>query len=604
MKMQKKRFLSSFLFAVVLLGLLAVKTFAQERVITVDDDGPADHASIQAAIDAITAMDDPTGWTIQVKNGTYDRFTVPYAADGLTIVGESESGVIVNVLYESVSDALVDNGGINSYGDDVVLKNMTLIAGTSKTSWDDAAISTSNGKSGGSGVSLTVENCTLVGPGIGNGASYGIFWACDRVEVTGCHISGFSNAIEFMNDGFRVPAGETYSISGNVITGASFAVHGYMGGGSGDGILEISGNTITGTQELRSKVIAQDNTADSFAVNIHDNALQYALVGLVNLQDAGDVVSDVFASNELGEGCFYVEAVEPGTIHFYTTYYAPQGGSGYWALTGIDDFDVDWGKNPDGSTAYIQQIIDRANAEGSRELSVTGIDENNLIKTFTWFKDGIYWVSVKEPASCPDLEKWIVSGTGGKKNLAESGSAAAGDTVAFELHSSVPEDPDYSLVFHDEMASGLILDESSIALTVNGREADPSLYTVRTGDSVGDGCAFELEADLAALYAKGYFTDAELGMAPIAVTYTATACEALAAGAYPNTAWTAYAGSQSPKDTVNVTATDPEPPVNGSPDTGETGRMGLELAVMLVSVTAVALFLADKDRRKNEHTGR
>ena len=95
-------------------------------------------------------------------------------------------------------------------------------------------------------------------------------------------------------------------------------------------------------------------------------------------------------------------------------------------MTGIDDFDVDWGKNPDGSTAYIQQIIDRANAEGSRELSVTGIDENNLIKTFTWFKDGIYWVSVKEPASCPDLEKWIVSGTGGKKNLAESGSAAAG----------------------------------------------------------------------------------------------------------------------------------------------------------------------------------
>ena len=69
----------------------------------------------------------------------------------------------------------------------------------------------------------------------------------------------------------------------------------------------------------------------------------------------------------------------------------PEYRLGYWALTGKEDFDVDWGKNPDGSTAYIQQMIDEANRNGSNRLALTGIDPENLVKTFTWFKDGIYW---------------------------------------------------------------------------------------------------------------------------------------------------------------------------------------------------------------------
>ena len=95
-----------------------------------------------------------------------------------------------------------------------------------------------------------------------------------------------------------------------------------------------------------------------------------------------------------GKNCFYVEAIEPGTIDFYSTYRAPQSGNGHWELTGIDDFEVDWGKNPDGTKAYIEDVVAKANAAGSKTLSLTGIDENNLIKTFTWFKDGIYWVDV------------------------------------------------------------------------------------------------------------------------------------------------------------------------------------------------------------------
>lgn len=409
MKTALKRILSGTAAAALAFSLCAAPAFAEEspaKALTVDDDGDTGYTTIQAAIDFVAAQEDPTGWTILVKNGTYGRFTIPHHAnsgiEGMTIEGESRDGVIVNVLNEAYTDPLTDNGGINAYGKDVTLKSMTIQAGTNKQDWDDAAISTNHGAYGGADVSLTVEDCTLSGPGIGGGATYGIFWACSEMNVIGCSISGFSNAIEYMNDGYRVPAGETFRITNNTITGASFAIHGYMGGGNGGGTLLIADNTITGTDTLRAKVIAQDNAADSFAVDIHGNTLENALVGLVNLQDEGDVITDVFAGNTFGSNCFYVEAIEPGTIEFYTTFYAPEDAYGYWSLTGIEDFDVDWGKNPDGSTAYIQEIIDKANAEGSHTLSITGIDEANLIKTFTWFKDGIYWVSTPAPAATPE----------------------------------------------------------------------------------------------------------------------------------------------------------------------------------------------------------
>ena len=52
-------------------------------------------------------------------------------------------------------------------------------------------------------------------------------------------------------------------------------------------------------------------------------------------------------------------------------------------MTGIEDFGIDAGLNPDGSKAKIEELVDAANESGSRTLSITGIDENNLIKTFT-----------------------------------------------------------------------------------------------------------------------------------------------------------------------------------------------------------------------------
>ena len=389
---KRTRLLCMLLAALLLLWAFPAAAYAEgdpAKTVTVGAEETC--TTIQAAIDHIAAQEDKTGWTIVVKEGAYARFTVPSGLNGLTIEGESQSGVVIETLQDTARSDQWDNGGVNVHSGSVTLRNLTVRAGSSTASWCDAAISTHHGAYGGSGVSLTVENCTVTG----ENAKYGIFWDCERVEVKNCTISGFSNAIEIMGDNYSIPAGQTYRLTGNTITGCSFAIHGYLGGGSGGGVLEISGNTVRGTEALRAKVIAQQNAPGTMKVDIRDNRFENVVIGLVNLSGEGETVSAPLTANTLGKNCFYVEAIEPGTIEFYSTYHAPGGDNGYWALTGIDDFDVDWGKNPDGSTAFIQDVIDKANAEGSHTLSLTGIDENNLIKTFTWFKDGIYWVSVE-----------------------------------------------------------------------------------------------------------------------------------------------------------------------------------------------------------------
>lgn len=386
----------------LLMTLCAGALASESKTLTVG--AGESYTDIQSAIDHINAQTDKKGWTINVKAGTYPRFTVPYnnpekqpVIEDLSIIGESESTVIVNVLNDSAR-AEVDNGGINIFAKNVLLKNMTIQAGTDKQHDHNAAVSTNHFQVGGETFSLTMENCTVKGPGVGKGATYGIFWACSELNVKNCTISDFSNGIEFMNDNTNIPAGKTFYLTGNNISNVSFAIHGYFGGGHGGGTLLIANNTITGTDSRRAKLIVQDNKKDSLVADIRGNVLTNALVGTVNLQDEGDLVSDVFSANTFGKNCFYVEAIEPGTINFYATFHAPAGQYGHWQLAGLDDYEVDWGENPEGTMEYIQAAVDKANAEHSTTLSMTGIDEEHLVKTFTWFKDGLYWVTDEAPA--------------------------------------------------------------------------------------------------------------------------------------------------------------------------------------------------------------
>lgn len=79
----------------------------------------AEFKTIQAAIDSIAGKEDKTGWIILVKNGEYDRFTVPKGIGALTIQGESRDGVVVKTLMNTERASQWDNGGINIHGSNV-----------------------------------------------------------------------------------------------------------------------------------------------------------------------------------------------------------------------------------------------------------------------------------------------------------------------------------------------------------------------------------------------------------------------------------------------------------------------------------------------------
>ena len=168
-----KKLLAILLALVMVLAAVPVLAEGKEdQKQLIVGNGEGNCKTVQEAIDYIKVQDDNSNWTIKVKNGNYARFTVPSGLDGLTIEGESQSEVLVDVLKDKKRDSQWDNGGINVHSRNVMLKNMTVRAGSKADhSSLDAAISTHHGANGGSGVSLTVENCTL----IGNNTKYGIF---------------------------------------------------------------------------------------------------------------------------------------------------------------------------------------------------------------------------------------------------------------------------------------------------------------------------------------------------------------------------------------------------------------------------------------------
>lgn len=379
----KKRMLAGVLALVMIMMLLpAIALAVDAKTITATGGDDA----IQKAINKIAAESDKDGWTILAEKGEYNRFTVPAEIKNLTIEGKNTEDVIVNVLNEE-GDGNVDAGGINAFGAGIVIKNLSIKAGDVKSSSFTAAISNHNGNVGGGTFSLTVENCVITGSGVGDG----ILFDSPSFNVRNCTITNFVQAIEFYGDNFVIPTGGN-TVTGNTISECSFAMHGYFGGGSNGGILTFSENNVTGTDALRCKVVIQDqNNTGALKANVVDNTFENAVVGLVNLREDGETVSDVLASNNMGKSSFYVEAIEPGSINFYTQYHAPADATGHWVLTGLDNLTVDWGGNPAGTLDYIKAQIEAANAAGDTTLTITGIPSGELIKTFTWFKDAIYW---------------------------------------------------------------------------------------------------------------------------------------------------------------------------------------------------------------------
>lgn len=375
-----------------------IQTAQTEKLLTVDAAATEEkgklYPDVQSAINYIESQADKTEWTITLKTGEYARFTVLTGLDGLTIQAEAGADVKIKVCDESkapvkASGAYPDTGGISiRKADRVCMKGLSFIMGDQKNPWLCAAVS-NYAKSGEKGNGFTVSGCKF----IGTDSNKGVFAdaGTDTFYIKQCDFQGLEEAIYISGDGTVLASAE---VSNNKFTGCGFAVQGSYGGDQGNaGVLKFTNNTLKGGETYCKAVLQDEENTAALKVDVRDNVLENALIGLVNLREQGETISDVLTSNTFGKNSFYVEAIEPGTIEFYTAYQAPQDANGHWQLTGKDDFDVDWGENPGGSTAKIQDLVTKAYENHDKTLKITGIDENNLIKTFTWFNDGIYWVS-------------------------------------------------------------------------------------------------------------------------------------------------------------------------------------------------------------------
>lgn len=335
-----------------------------------------------------------TGWTINVGSGTYNRFTVLDGMDNLTVqaVGDATIGAMDSSEPPvGAGGGYPDTAGISiRNAQDVTISGFTIVTGT-QTGWLKAAISNYT-ESTARGDGFTVKGCTFTGNGTGTAVFVNA--GTTRFNVQNCNFDGFLEAISMNVDGTLMSGAQ---VTGNTFNNCSFALHGYYycNNGGNAGVLTFANNTVIGSEELRSKVVIQDGRVldgnliqdGAIKADIRNNTLTQAVVGLVNLREAGETVSDVLSSNTMDAGSFYVEAVNPGTIDFYTSYQAPENGLGYWQVANLS------------GSEYIDEIneaLKNANSTHDHVLSITGISEDQLIPTFTEFKDGLYWHSLSE----------------------------------------------------------------------------------------------------------------------------------------------------------------------------------------------------------------
>lgn len=288
---------------------------ANDETKTISIADSTDPGAIQKAIDYIATKEVTSGWTITVGSGTYNRFSI-IGINDLTIEGADRNSVVVKTLTEAASDGVRDSGGINAFGSNITIRNMTITAGNVKSPSFSAAVSNHDGAVGGAGYSLTVENCTIAGSGLGDA----FLFDSPAFTVNYCDISGFEQAIEFYGDNF---AADNCNVTNNTIRDCTYAVHGYFGKGVAQKPMTITGNTISGSSD-RFAVIAVLDQANSGAVqvDISGNTFSYTIVGGINQEN--DVMVSALTSNKMNDHSFVADAYWYAADDYGTRFYAPK----------------------------------------------------------------------------------------------------------------------------------------------------------------------------------------------------------------------------------------------------------------------------------------
>ena len=388
-------------------GLVATGTVARTeptKIIAVDAAAETvvgeTYTTIQDAINYIAEQEDPTGWTINVAAGEYGRFAVLRKVMDLTVNGVGDETVISTLDGNAIEGwtpggGAPDANGIMVYADNFLLGNVKIISGTVDKPWYSAAVSAYS-ESSEKAQNMTVQNCNFQGEGL---ASHFAIFTCSGTRsfsVQNCSFNGYKDAIEMMCDGTAV---DTVTVTGNTFENCSFATHGYYGGVNGN-VFTFANNTVKGSSDLRAKVVLQDQTnTGALKANVYGNDFTNAMVGLVNLREDGEIISDVLTANTMDINSCYVEAIEPGTIDFYTSYRAnmENGWKVKWDLANAsNELDTE-------TLELVKKAME--NNEYNNELNITGLPDGTLIKTFTWFKDGIYLVP--EEAGSLEISKTV-----------------------------------------------------------------------------------------------------------------------------------------------------------------------------------------------------
>lgn len=323
---------------IVVLLALAVTVPCAAKVLTVDDDGPADYRTIQAAIDASWHGD-----TVVVKPGTY-RERVAFNGRQITVQSEDPSDPAVVAATVISSTAVAGVVFDFSEGEQSVLTGFTvtgagiLCVASSPTILGNVIRNCNGvGIKGQNGARPTIRgneirDNTLEGIHSCSGLIQGNILSADRAGLAYCNGSILDNVIADNRD-----AGGLYScegeIAGNTITGNDSASH---GGGLYQCAGNIHHNIIAGNRALRQGGGLHSCTKSIFNNTIVGNRAGEAGGGISQCRAL--VYDNILAFNEAPvAGGLHGEATNT-----YNAYWLNGGGHlGGGALSGLGEIVAD-----------------------------------------------------------------------------------------------------------------------------------------------------------------------------------------------------------------------------------------------------------------------
>ena len=429
--------------------------------------------------------------------------------------------------------------------------------------------------SGSNGAHFNITDSTV---DFSNNASHGL--STGDLFISNSTVTANNNAY------MGIAVGRDMTISNNSIVTVTKNAYGSLAGYAGMRLYNNETFTVDGTSKLN---INNNHNTGLYVRQGNLNVANGAVLEIMNNEVSNTLLDGYGGGLYVGyEANYDPTVVIPADAKIYNNH-ATKGGDDIYVSEGVNGPSLTFGKvGSDWVLDDCEHMIDGwyDDAADTRwQAHAENEEDNHLVEcndtTITGLKalKAAHGKNAVDKVSYPSLDKQVMDNDD-KSWEKDSVGAEAGETINFKLTSNVPEDltnylkPDpvdppeittralpnsgeYILTFHDVMHKNLEdPDNFNVVLDREGTNNDVNLtYTLTKADDddLTDGCTFEIELDLAALYEAGVITDEDIAKsAPIAVTYTATLNKDVVTGTYPNTAWVTYEGGETEEDTVNV----------------------------------------------------